>query len=253
MIRITRTQPAPRVLQTKGKQKAKAHCAAYARNAADYHTGRRRFTFDAAIYGHREVKQRLIKMQHDKCAFCESQVTHVAHGDVEHFRPKGGCRQNESEPMQKPGYYWLAYTWENLLFACQLCNQRHKANLFPLQDDSRRARQHSADVAQEAPTFIDPSTEDPEALIAFDNTGTPYAVGNNARAAETIRALGLDRPELNIRRFDRLEILKSLRDLIVLLPRTPDAIKAKRHLHKRVQSSAEYAAMTRGALPEYRR
>ncbi len=251
MIRIARSQPAPKVLQTKGRQKAQAHRAAYQRSADDYKAGRRTFDFDARIYGHAEVKRRLIRMQHGKCAFCESKVTHIAYGDVEHFRPKGGCRQSRTDALQTPGYYWLAYHWENLVFACQLCNQRHKANWFPLRNHSRRARHHGEEVEQELPLFIEPTTEDPEALIAFDAAGVPYAIGNNLRAAATIRELGLDRPELNERRFDRLELLKGLRDLIDLLPGEPEAIEAEQKLTRSVQPSAEYAAMARSLLPEY--
>ena len=61
--------------------------------------------------------------------FCESKVSHIAYGDVEHFRPKAGYRQRPEDPLVQPGYYWLAYEWSNLLFCCQLCNQRFKATI----------------------------------------------------------------------------------------------------------------------------
>nr|WP_239015299.1 AAA family ATPase [Archangium violaceum] len=78
-----------------------------------------------------------------KCAFCESQLAHISYGDVEHFRPKAGWRQEEGGPLGRPGYYWLAYEWTNLFLACTLCNQQFKRNLFPLRTPSRRARSHS--------------------------------------------------------------------------------------------------------------
>lgn len=53
-----------------------------------------------------------------KCAYCEGKASHVAHGDVEHFRPK-------SE------YWWLAYCYDNFLYSCQICNQTHKGSKFP--------------------------------------------------------------------------------------------------------------------------
>jgi hypothetical protein len=43
----------------------------------------------------------------------------VAHGDVEHYRPKSI-------------YWWLAYTYDNYLFACQICNQTYKSDNFPI-------------------------------------------------------------------------------------------------------------------------
>jgi hypothetical protein len=53
-----------------------------------------------------------------KCAYCEAPVDAVAHGDVEHFRPKGK-------------YWWLAYCYDNYVFACQICNQSFKGEEFP--------------------------------------------------------------------------------------------------------------------------
>lgn len=64
-------------------------------------------------------KNQLKKEAANKCAYCEANTSVVAHGDVEHFRPK-------SE------YWWLAYTYDNYLFACQICNQTHKSNNFPV-------------------------------------------------------------------------------------------------------------------------
>ncbi|MEO5741647.1 MAG: hypothetical protein ABIS29_13735, partial [Vicinamibacterales bacterium] len=54
-----------------------------------------------------------------KCAYCESPTDTVAHGDVEHFRPKSK-------------YWWLAYCYDNYLYACQICNQVHKGDEFPV-------------------------------------------------------------------------------------------------------------------------
>jgi len=54
-----------------------------------------------------------------KCAYCESPTDTVAHGDVEHYRPKSK-------------YWWLAYCYDNYLYACQICNQVHKGDEFPV-------------------------------------------------------------------------------------------------------------------------
>ncbi|MFN0052993.1 MAG: hypothetical protein ACKV0T_12475 [Planctomycetales bacterium] len=63
-------------------------------------------------------KPRLKKDTFGKCAYCESPTDVVAHGDVEHFRPKSV-------------YWWLAYCFDNHLFACQICNQSYKGDNFP--------------------------------------------------------------------------------------------------------------------------
>ncbi len=88
-------------------------------------------------------------MQHDKCAFCESKVSAIAYGDVEHFRPKAGYQQSHDDDLQRPGYYWLAYEWSNLFFSCSICNQQGKRNVFPLANPRRRATCHRDDIGLE--------------------------------------------------------------------------------------------------------
>ena len=55
-----------------------------------------------------------------KCGYCEGKADHVAHGDVEHFRPKSI-------------YWWLAYCYDNYVYSCQICNQTFKVAHFPTQ------------------------------------------------------------------------------------------------------------------------
>lgn len=107
MIKINKPDQPPEVLLTKGKAKRKSLCTNYSRYSAEYNSGDRRFNFDSAVYGHPSVKQALAQAQHNKCCFCEDRIG--LDGDVEHFRPKAGSRQDETTPMIIPGYYWLAY------------------------------------------------------------------------------------------------------------------------------------------------
>jgi len=65
------------------------------------------------------AKTQLKKESNGKCAYCEANTEVVAHGDVEHYRPKSI-------------YWWLAYTYDNYLYACQICNQSYKSNNFPI-------------------------------------------------------------------------------------------------------------------------
>src|SRR5258708_22637098 len=130
----------PEILRVHGQRRRNAHCTSYTRYTAEYQNGTRTFPFDSEIYGHPEIKQALVAAQHGKCCFCERRVG--ADGDVEHFRPKAACRQDETCVLTRPGYYWLAYAWENLMLSCSACNQRHKKNLFPLADPAGRATSH---------------------------------------------------------------------------------------------------------------
>lgn len=67
----------------------------------------------------KKAKAQLKKEGGGKCAYCEAPTSVVAHGDVEHFRPK-------------TVYWWLAYCYDNYTFACQICNQTFKGDKFPI-------------------------------------------------------------------------------------------------------------------------
>ena len=87
-----------------------------------------------------------------KCAYCESPTDTVAHGDVEHFRPKSK-------------YWWLAYCYDNYVYACQICNQVHKGDEFPV---------HASAGAWVGPTL--PATPTAAALAALAEALTPDAL-----------------------------------------------------------------------------
>src|SRR5208283_4916879 len=112
-----------------------------------YTTGAREFQFDQKIYGHEDVKRALVTMHHGKCCYCESHVRHTSPGTIDHYRPKAASQQRIGTPFIRPGYYWLAYNWENLLFSCPACNQTYKRNQFPLRDEARRALSHLNSLA----------------------------------------------------------------------------------------------------------
>ena len=240
MIRLRRPKQVPKVLATKGS-------AARQRDSEAFTKGARQFTFDPKIYGHPTVKRVLRAMQHDKCCFCESKVSHVASGHIEHFRPKSGARQGKNAPLLKPGYFWLAYEWTNLLFCCEICNSRFKGNLFPLLNPKRRARGPKGSVASEQPVFIDPTREDPSAHIGFRDE-YPFAIGGSQRGAATWAALGLDREELAAQRRDHLQQVRLLQDV---RDRSGDAdlrAKAADLLQKFVSDKWQWSSMARAAL-----
>jgi len=245
VIRVRKPTEAPEVLRTRGARAARELGKAYAREPASYDTGVKTFKLDSDLYGHESVKSALIQAQHAKCAFCESKFAHISYGDVEHFRPKGGCHQAEGKPLQRPGYYWLAYDWANLFLSCTLCNQRFKKNLFPLKRAARRARNHQDSMAAEEPLLIDPGAEDPEALIGFREE-VPYAIDGSERGESTISILGLRRPELAERRRDYLVTVKMLR--VVAATHEPEAQEARKMLVRIQEDSSEYSSMVRAAL-----
>src|SRR5262249_20038659 len=79
----------------------------------------RNLTFTSKNSYWKNAKNQLEHESGGKCAYCEADTSVVAHGDVEHFRPKST-------------YWWLAYCYDNYLFSCQICNQTHKGDRFPI-------------------------------------------------------------------------------------------------------------------------
>jgi uncharacterized protein (TIGR02646 family) len=196
MIKINKPTAKPIVLNIKRQCKldrgTTANKKRYTRSQADYIAGVKKFSFDSKIYGHDNIKDSLILCQHGKCAFCEQNVTSVAYGDIEHFRPKGGYSQNAKDTLHYPGYYWLAYDWDNFLFACAICNQREKKNLFPLLNPDLRVKDHRGNVKREKPFFINPAKENPRQLIKFIGP-TATGIDRRHRGKKTIENIGLNR------------------------------------------------------------
>jgi uncharacterized protein (TIGR02646 family) len=247
MIRIRKKTitPVPAILQTKGKTATALLCERFDMGDKNFESR----DFDSGIYGHHEVKDALIQIQHGKCCFCESKILHISYGDVEHYRPKAGWVQ-DNEKLNKPGYYWLAYEWDNLLLSCQICNQRNKKNYFPLISGSKRALSHHDNTSLEQPFFIHPVNDEVENLITFKEE-IPIAVNGNPRGAETISKLGLDRELLNEQRRKTLNMVRDIYDLANGYPETFPELKqqAKEKVKKYYIASTldetEYAAMLR--------
>ncbi|MBH23949.1 MAG: hypothetical protein CMH57_05715 [Myxococcales bacterium] len=253
MIRVVKPTSPPNILAGRGKQLRRLNSQRFTLDP-DFQSGVRRFEFDRDVYSHPEVKQALMSAQHGKCCFCEARLNHIAYGDVEHFRPKKGWRQSSGDSLERPGYYWLAYEWDNLFLSCQLCNQRHKRNLFPLRDPINRVKTHRDDelLEDEGPMFIHPSNHDPEAFIGFRGE-YPIDLGSG-RGAATIQGLGLARPPLNTHRRERLRTVNDCIRVIEIAHASGDAalLELARESSERLadftRSSKEYAAMSRCAL-----
>ena len=159
-----------------------------------------------SVYARDDCRAALEALFHWKCAYCERPLPEQ--WDVEHYRPKGRV----AERAGHPGYYWLAYAWENLLPSCTHCNQRRKdkpiwgdlnmkasggkLDQFPLEDESSRAMAHTDDVAQEKPLLLNPCEDDPEQFLGYDPAGQVFAVSSGDRGGATIDICHLKRRRL---------------------------------------------------------
>ncbi len=142
------------------------------------------------------VKRDLWTQQAMRCCYCEAHIP-SDYNDVEHFRPK--ARANRGNGIFEPGYWWLAWTWENLLFSCPGCNRSAKNDLFPLEAGSVPLLPEESPPGGERPTLIDPCGEDPVESIQFVFDGShwrPTGRNGSTRGQRTIELLKLDRADL---------------------------------------------------------
>jgi uncharacterized protein (TIGR02646 family) len=165
MIRVTRTEK-PALLADKEASWKKAIRLA-STNAA------RKNAQDK--YQHKNIKNALVEMFHGKCAYCESAITHIDYGHIEHFKPKS-----------IPAYYELAVAWDNLLLACGRCNgAENKGTKFPLAD--------------EGGPLVNPVENEPSEHLRFDfdrELKLANVLGISPRGETTQKTLGLNRPQL---------------------------------------------------------
>lgn len=244
MIRIRRPELVPLRLRDEGATETRALCDAMDQDPNAW----KRFKFDHKIYAHDSVRDVLLDAQHRKCAFCEQRISAANYGDVEHFRPKGEWKAKRGSTPHRPGYYWLAYAWANLMISCRDCNGgQHKGSLFPLEDEVARVTSHRDDLREERPMFVDPASEEPSDFVRF-RRHMPYAPRDNARGLATIQEMGLDRLPLRERRRDWYAKLRTLADVAQTAPDEGLRARARASLVRCAQAATEFSAMARDFL-----
>ena len=204
MICLDRLTGTPQVLRNRGRAATQRNCKAYVEDPDAYVSGDRQFVFIDGIYGAPRIREALQRIQHDKCCYCESRTSP---GRIDHFRPKGRVRQRKGGDEIHPGYYWLAYDWDNLVFACEDCNNK-KSDYFPLEDPEQRARNHLEPISRESPLLLNPYVDpDPSRHLTFDGAAC-RPITKKGRV--TVSLLKLNRLKLQEARQRKLSILEHL-------------------------------------------
>lgn len=165
-------------------------------NDGEYPSSGHSRNYDAR-YKMDDIKTALSNIYRGKCAYCETK-TELMH--VEHFRPKRG------------GYYWLAYSWDNLLLSCPTCNT-NKSDEFPLAVGGVKATFANNNVniqnintlsagydQSERPLLINPETVSNAELSSLLFTKDGNVSSEEPRMAITISKCGLCRKALCQRR-----------------------------------------------------
>ncbi|MEY4902975.1 MAG: hypothetical protein RLZZ292_790 [Bacteroidota bacterium] len=146
-----------------------------------------------------DTKLALKTLYHSKCCYCEQRVEA---GHVEHYRPKSL-------------YWWLAYSWDNLLYICPTCNI-NKSNCFEISNEKAtyEADNYLENIhklcaiynEKEKPSLLNPEQDNFENMWTFNKEGQMFS--ENCRGKYTIERLELDRTYLNDERktiFDDFE------------------------------------------------
>lgn len=256
MIKYDRsTVPVPAGLLREGRRELVKNLVALRNNE--------KMTFGA--YSDDAVKTQLKALFGRKCVFCESLLLGTQPGDIEHYRPKGGVvvpNPAGGPSLRKPGYYWLAARWSNLLLACADCNRPRtqedadgnnrvigKSNYFPLANEASRAS-FGAMLSGESPLLLDPCADDPEQHLTFGDDGTVQAAAPggvaSAKAHATIRYCGLARAELlQMRARHRRTVMAAVRHIVRALEAGIDPGADLDDLLQLLEPKEPYVAYTR--------
>lgn len=163
----------------------------------------------------RDYRDDLSDVQHDKCAYCECDFSAGYPGAVEHYRPKTEWRELkmtsggqvptfERGKSHKPGYWWLAFDYDNYVYSCGSCNGA-KANYFPVEGYRPKLREGSHNT--EAPRLLNPYVDDPDGHFLFDEVG--LVRGLTAAGKWTVRVCD----------FRRTKLVKSRKKIITTIER----------------------------------
>lgn len=265
MIKIIKGD-APENLVIKGKEQTALDLETYYAEPDKYDSGKSKFEAKPSIYNSDAVRKKLVEIQNGKCCYCETKDVR-SNSDVEHYRPKAAYSEILGSKSLYPGYFWLAYEWDNLFLACQVCNQIFKNDFFPIEDNATRAQINAFSIANELPILIHPSIDNPEEHISYRET-TPY--GLTERGTKTIEYLGFGRLDTSkiysAKQKSRIKLLIEERDrfynekkiifnVILVLqnkPVTPDiqaVLDDAREVLKQAQlPSAEWSLMIKEAV-----
>lgn len=217
MIPIKRT-PEPAILTKNKKQWTDDYLQAIIEhNANNSPQTKKKIQKAQNRYHHQSIKKALEQMCFSKCAYCESHITHISYGHIDHFMPKSKFPKH-------------CFDWENLFLGCAVCNgTQYKGDKFP--------------AAEEGGPFINPCLEKPEAFLDFQfdaQTGTANVIAKNTRGQTMVSKLGLNRPELVQHRSNLVRKIA----FVALQARNGDLV-ALAELSRCMEEDQEYAAFAR--------
>lgn len=270
MIKINRSQVPPEIgiyknKITRGISRGLTKAEREYSNSVIYHTNNKHYLnnlkltkdkFIFSLYKDKELSEELGRIFGNKCAYCESCFGAVTAKDIEHFRPKSEI-ETSGAMILRPGYYWLAGEWLNLLVSCPDCNRKrtHRVpgqpkmvNLgkhiqFPIANENARLRMHTCSAAQMATEeaqrlLINPCIENPENHFTYDDDGLIHPRNaNDMKAIISIHVYALQRKGLVEARKEILVALQRrllhlrmpIEELAAIAPEEINRLQAKKN------------------------
>lgn len=170
------------------------------------------YVIDSQIkYKYREasIKTAVVNETHEKCAYCESKITHAYPGDIEHIIPSSKVRNEH-------------FNWHNMTLACSNCNNRKSTYYNP------------------ADPLLNPYTDKPENHLMASG---PLVLGKplHRKGQLTEKRLKLNRGELIERRSERILSLTNLVERYMTEPEGELKTLLKAELIENTQTDAEFS------------
>lgn len=125
------------------------------------------------IYAHPDVLAALNVAFSGKCGYCETPLTSLQAANVDHYRPTHDAIGADGS-VDHPAYWWLSYTWPNLVLSCLDC-AKAKGRRFPVVSGRLHYGQPEA---SEQPLLLDPRSS------RVDGLGSPSAGAEGGEGAE---------------------------------------------------------------------
>ena len=163
-------------------------------------------------YKTKDVQTKLSEIYHNKCAYCEKNIDDTDK-HIDHYRPKSK-------------YFWLAFSWDNLLLSCGQCNRDNKKDKFEIEGAKQEYENYKLYSLGELQNIIKKLDEKEKPLIVNPEQVTQIFLDNNLsfylfdelagkifstekRLKHTISLLGLNRKELLKKRLTILNDIKN--------------------------------------------
>jgi 5-methylcytosine-specific restriction endonuclease McrA len=185
----------------------------------EYLTAKRDATLtDTIRYRYRQpaMKTAIRDETSEKCAYCESKITHTYPGDVEHILPTSEFPE-------------LVCSWSNLTLACGECNRR-KSNYY----------------SREEP-LINPYDDEPKDHLFAAGTLIFGKPGNDKGALAELK-LELNRAQLLERRHERINALNNLANRYANLAEGQLKKLLRNELGKEIENDKEYVLVSKAFL-----